>query len=376
MVHVGHVQAFEGLALMTAKLHHAVWHVVNQLACQGPGANFTEFWIERMIWYLKLYLKDRVKDNGEIIFLNDHLLIRSAQSCRARHPSHCQNLAERRGGARAMEFPTYDAEADSALLLGARVAGTGQITEEESEVVLDLLPKVLQQSEAWYRARGWPTVNREVLSCMLDQGLLLLDKFRQASLPSMDVIASVQDHTHAATTNQWVYVPYTYDGIGLVPCVAEVQYFVRVRADSGGLPVFDATGLLEEDASDDETATKYTVLEGDQLAHAEPLRLAVCKLWLADVCDSAAGCSLGDADIGILPDLLCLSNVGQRKEDTLPEKKNPRGHGAKRYFGYYLINIAEMETQLLPSVEMPGLTGRNTARRIRFFMTCSKMSGK
>ena len=132
------MQAFEGLALTTAKLHHAVLHVIDQLTCQGPGANFTEYWIERMIWYLKLYLKDRVRDNGEVIFVGDHLLLKSAQTCRCEYPEHCRTVAERLGAGRAMAFPDYDDEEDCAMLLGRFVAAG--LTATESEMVLHHFP--------------------------------------------------------------------------------------------------------------------------------------------------------------------------------------------------------------------------------------------
>ena len=107
--------------MMTAKLHHALWHVVNQLACQGPGVSFKEFWIERIIWYLNVrLLKDRAKDKGEVVFVNDHLLVKLAQTSRHQHPDHCRRLEERKQGSRSMAFPTYDTEVNSALLLGAR----------------------------------------------------------------------------------------------------------------------------------------------------------------------------------------------------------------------------------------------------------------
>lgn len=362
---------------MTAKLHHAVWHVVNQLACQGPGANFKEFWIERMIWYLKVYLlKDRAKDNGEVVFVNDHLLVKSAQTCRHQHPDNCLKLEERTRGSRLMAFPTYDTEVDGALLLGARVVGVSQISDSECDQILDLLPTLLRDSAPWYRAKGWPEVDRSVLSAMHRDGKLLMDKFRQASLPSMHVVASVQDLTHVSTTNQWIYVPYTYSGIEeVISCVAEVQFFVRVRAVCGGMNIFDATDYAIPGDTDEDIASKYIVQEGDQIMQASPIRLAVCKMWLADTCDTApCGCS-GDESLSVLPDLLCVSNVGDSCDDTLPTNRDPRRCGKKRYFGYHLVDIVEVQSQLIPSIELPGASGKQTSPRVRYFMTCSKTSG-
>ena len=370
------LQAFGGLAMMTAKLHHAAWHVVNQLACQGPGANFKEFWIERMIWYLKVHLlKDRAKDKAEVVFVNDHLLVKSAQTSRHQHPDNCRRLEERKRGSRSMAFPTYDTEVDSALLLGPRVVGAGVLSDSESLQVLNLLPTLLRASTPWYRAKGWPVVDHSILAAMHGQGKLLLDKFRKASLPSMHVIASVQDETHFSTTNQWIYVPYTYSGINkVIPCVAEVQYFVRVRAVCEGLPIFDASDCAIPGASDD-LDSRYSVQAEGQIKHAYPIRLAVCKLWLADECETAPCGASGDKELGVLPDLLCVSNVGDSFHETLPTNRDPRGCGKKRYFGYHLVDIVEVESQLIPSIELAGASGKETSPRVRYFMTCSKMSG-
>ena len=48
-------------------------------------------------------------------------------TCRREHSAHCLTLSKRRGRTRAMEFPVYDTESHGALLLGARVAGAGNI---------------------------------------------------------------------------------------------------------------------------------------------------------------------------------------------------------------------------------------------------------
>lgn len=133
---------------MTAKMHHAVMHVVNQLKCQGPGAFFQEFWIERMIWYLKLYLKDRVKDSGEIIFVDDHLLVQSAMSCRCVYPELCLTLAERNDSLDTlMSPPEYDEVCDGVLLLGKRVsvpaAQVDDVMAEAVAVLVERLPGLM-----------------------------------------------------------------------------------------------------------------------------------------------------------------------------------------------------------------------------------------
>ena len=142
--------------------------------------------------------------------------------------------------------------------------------------------------------------------------------------------------------------------------------------------MFDATGCSEGSPGADDAvlSANFTVIEGGQVVPADPLRLAMCKLWLADVCASPSGCSTGDLTTGQLPDLLCLSNVGQSAPNKLPLDQLPKSGTKGRYFGLYLVDVCEIETQLLPSAEMAGLSGRANAPRVRYFMTCSKMSGK
>ena len=358
---------------MTAKLHHAVLHVVDQLACQGPGAHYTEYWIERMIWYLKLYLKDRVRDNGEIIFAKDHLLLKSAQTCRCIYPQHCLTLAERRGAGRAMEFPVYDKEVNGAMLLGPHVASG--LSAAESAAVVPKLPEVLKASDEWYCGKGWPHAKVDVLSSMLERGSLVLDKFLQASLPCMDVISCTQDVKHHSTDNTWVYVVYKLPNGESLPCVGHVEYFVRCRATSGGVPVFDATGCI-----DDAAAEALKMKRNGQCVLAVPLKFAVCKLWLAEVCDAdAIGCRKDDICPGLLPDLLCVSNMAEANQLPSDYDGSPLGaRDSRRFFGEYLVDIAEIGTQLISSnrIVMPGSSKANKTPRSQFFMTCSKMSGK
>ena len=334
-----------------------------------------EYWIERMIWYLKLYLKDRVKDSGEIIFVNDHLLVRSSKSCRSQFPKHCLTMEERRASGREMSYPDYDQAADGALLIGRRCAAG--IEEGESHEVLALLPRVLAASQSWYRSRGWPAASAGVLVNMAARGRLVIDKYMGASLPSMDVITCVQDRTHTATDNRWIYVMYTYEGGVEVACVGLVQYFVRVRATNGAAHVFDAGAQV---GIQGEPGPVVRNRHGRRRC-AQPLRLAVCKVWRAEVCPV-----IGEAGSGPLarpvPDLLRIRNMADGDTDKLPAHGGaPRPGMTGRYYGLYLVDICEISTQLVPTIELPvqpqGSQKKQRAPRVqRYFMTCCKLSGK
>lgn len=383
------MQAFQGRVLSTAKLHHASVHLIHQLTCQGPGAHFTEYWIERMIWYLKLYLKDRVKDNGEIMFVNDHLLMMAAAACKCEFPQHCLSLEERRSRVLHMEAPVFDEleGSEGVLLLGRRVASG--LPEEEVALVRSLLPTVLQQDAKWYRARGWPAVPPLVLSSMLAAescagdgsvaGPITIDKFMQASTPSMDVLACEQDNTHYATENFWALVTYARPNHDSLVCVAKILYFVRISAFSGGLPEFDATDHHDEDASTDLDGQSLDVVDDKaQRVRARPLKMAVCKLWLAEDCAASV---IGSHSCRGVPELMRVANMGECRRDKLPPDyvgRDDSQSDRRCFFGHYLVHVAEIPAKLLasaPTQSGAGL-GSRSPMQSRFFMTCTKMSGK
>lgn len=132
----------------------------------------------------------------------------------------------------------------------------------------------------WYRAYGWPVANCTVLNRMYEKGRITMCKFLKASLASMDVVTCVADRTHHVTDNTWVYVQYTYTCGMKVPCVGQIQYFVRVRASDGAAAVFDPSDCQEDPPAPQVCAVRNT--EG-RLVYAKPVKFAVCKMWVGHV---------------------------------------------------------------------------------------------
>lgn len=378
---------------MTAKSHHAVMHVVHQLKCQGPGAFFSEFWIERMIWYLKLYLKDRVKDNGEIIFVDDHLLVKSALTCRCEFPDLCLTIEERhKASAAPMLPPDFDEVCDGVLLLGKRVRIKTSDLEEVTAAVVDVLanklPLLLREPAAdgvgdgWFAERGWPAVSEAVLHAMFEKELLHIDKFLQASLTCTDVVSSVEDVRKYVTENEWVTLSYEKNG-EQVRCVGQVQYFVRLSAHTGAAEVFDPRGCGDVDDGSEIDGRLFDA--PGRVRRAVPLRLAVCKLWAAEVLDTAAMGSPAALGGGV-PDLLYVSNLGELPSDCIRGDAAPDFSTQKRYYGLYPVVVAEMEAKVVPTGELTRVVrvrgggeehgGRQRTYQYRYFMSCSKVSGR
>lgn len=372
-IHGPVLQAFQGLVLTTAKLHHSVLHVIDQLACQGPGSLYTEYWIERMIWYLKLYLKDRVRDSGEIIFVNDHVLVKSAQSCRCEFPTHCMTIAERRAKPKVFEYPTYDMVGDNVLLLGPAVRAG--LTDEQTSCVVQQLPRLLRvggDSAEWYRKRGWPAIDDDVMLAMHAAERFQFDKYLQASLPSMDVVTCDEDRRHVASDNRWVYVGYRFDDDSESACVALVQCFVRIRTSNGASAAFDPRGCVPV-----HEVQKYIVPAdvAGKSTPAEPLRMAICKLWAATVRDRPEEIGSPIRTVGTVPDILYVPNMGEGEETMLPY--SARGsRGDRCYYGEVLVNLPEVWSQLVASEPFPVEKANGGYRESRYFMSSWKLSGK
>lgn len=325
-----------------------------------------------MIWYLKLYLKDRVKDSGEIMFVNDHLLVTSAQSCRCEFPAHCLTIAERHAKPSAMEFPQYDITGDGVLLLGPTVSPG--LTEQQTECVVEQLPRLLRVGEdsgRWYRDRGWPAIEDEVMHAMHKANRFAFDKYLQASLPSLDVVTCAEDNRHVNSDNRWIYVGYRYGDDDECHCVAQVQTFVRVQTSNGASWAFDPRGCVPR-----EDIHKYTIpskVPGKSV-RAQPLRMAICKLWAATIRDHR---SIGSPVrvCGTVPDILYVPNIGEAADSKLPYSATER-QGTRCYYGEVLVNLPEVWGQLVPSEVFQNDISKGKVRESRYFMSSFKLSGK
>ena len=62
------MQAFQGTALLTLKLHYAREHVACQMASQGFVHKFQEYWIERMVHEVKDSVHGNTTHNSEVTY--------------------------------------------------------------------------------------------------------------------------------------------------------------------------------------------------------------------------------------------------------------------------------------------------------------------
>lgn len=357
------MQAFDGVALLTYKLHLAIRHLFDQIGCQGPGAGVLELWIERMILYLKSEVRDKVRENPEVIFMNDHLLAEAAAKARAEEPEHCWSCAELGKPGHQQAFPQYDEDFDGVLLLGKR--DSAGLTNGEALSVVSRLAKQIKSAPSHYHVRGWPAVSQGVLRRMHATGLLVFDKFRQASLGSQDVMSSELDRSQPVSDNRWAYIDFALPGGGAQHCIALMQYFVRARLSETGEQCFVA--------QDCEACQVQIPQDTDgQQIEAIPMRFAMTKLWLVDICDAGTvGCRTEmDAVTGELPDLFKLANVSDDASNKVRFGRDGQVVSGK-YFGEWLADVAELQTQVVPTRELV-----RGGKRVRFFMTAHKASGR
>ena len=368
--HASGMQTFGG-KLATKKLHDVTRHLADQLRCQGPGAHHLELWIERMVGYLKRRVRSRVRQHPELTFVNDHLLWLAALRCLLEEPEHCTPIAQAAKSVRAMEYPSYDDGSDpegAILLLGTRAERSGhpsgEVSAEEAKLVLEWLPTLLKDGAEWYAERGWPQLSDITLGDMLDDGELLVQKFMRATLPSADIVACEQYQAQPTCDDRWMYITYTLADGTREQCAAQAQTFLRIEYRHAGMPYFPQHTEVEAPPSAAELARKGRP--------ARVLRLALVKLWKLDVCDAGTvGCRT-DADpvTGELPDLYKISNVSEAATNLRP-KKGAHCDERKRYFGDWLVNLAAVATQLVPTRKvMEG------GKQALYLMTAHKASGR
>lgn len=214
--------------------------------------------------------------------------------------------------------------------------------------------------------QGWCKASEFLLRTMLGEDNLVFEGFRQATLRNGDVVSSLVDLSQPVSDNKWAFVPYAYDAGGNADfCVVQILFYARIRVGAEeGVPTFcpeqcEAAGVdLEVDPS-------------GSCFEAEPLRVAVTKMWLAEACDNAMGAvgcesKYGEAT-GVVPDLLVVSNTSETARVHGRGRHALRNGIKGRYFGHYLVDHDHIRCQLVRA----GTDGGP-----QFFMTCGKLSGK
>ena len=76
------LQAYQGTALSTIKLHFARYHVADLMASHGFLDKFQEYWIERMVGDVKESIHGNAKHNVESTYVRVHLCRRGATKSR------------------------------------------------------------------------------------------------------------------------------------------------------------------------------------------------------------------------------------------------------------------------------------------------------
>jgi hypothetical protein len=366
---------FGGEACCTYKLHIVARHLMDQVVCQGAGAGWAEFWVERMVGEAKRTVHG-VREAPEASYASSKMLFSAADRCRTQYPQLCQTTQEWAQSARMRAFPQYDDGSGgytTVQLLGCRK----RMQPEECEFVASQLAKLLQlgtqeEGQNSYNAMGWPTVPTQDdlpnLTCLMlemqEAGSMCLDKFTKATVTSLDILNCDQDNSCWATDNRWFYICYLHPSKPVLRCIGRVKYFVRARVCMGGMACF----------SEDECVRHGVRVPRDaegNMTEAQPLRLAVVDLFLAEVCVAdTVGCDVPTEATGELPALMLISNLstaGPKLPDN-PEVVNIRA-GGSRYFGQYLIDVAEIQTQMVPT-KVLSVRKKET----RYFMSAHKAS--
>ena len=158
------MQAFQGRAMATPKLHHATRHLLHHIACQRPSAHFFELWIEHIVLYLKRDVRDRVREHPELIFVHDHLLTVAAAKARAAHLAHNRTAQELGKAGHAQQFSAYDEEADGVLLLDKRAAV--DLLPAEADVVLDQFERCCTGKTGMLNVAGQQQALAYSIACM------------------------------------------------------------------------------------------------------------------------------------------------------------------------------------------------------------------
>jgi hypothetical protein len=315
--------------LASFKLHTAAVHLPQQAHACGAVAHMLEFWVERMVQFLKTYVKYRSTDYPELIFVHWHLIWKALAHSRAEHPEDCRSFDELIPAVRhgPQLPPKYDVPADDSaeVLLGK----AQPLTPEELGVVINLLA-INHCTEL----PGQWTSERLASS--------RLQKFVKANLATDDGLASAQCESQGRKDNSWAYISILSAAGFRESCIARPRMFVQV--------------LSEPAAVDGDQAFPAAGEQPDQL------RLAVCDMWHCTAVTAAACDDTFDGAAG-MPDILKVAD-----SRALPSSPS--------YARLWLLELDQVTGQVLavrPRSDGPlAASGRNT----RLFLTSHKASGR
>lgn len=364
-------------------------HLVDQLRCLGSGAVLGEWWLERAVHIGKEYAKGTTLEPEKVI-MNKLTLHSAATKARAHHPDSCR-LAEDMAAGPA-RHPAPPAEPGTAQLGGKL---TRKAHEEVVEAIAQRLGSHLFANAGEYSNSGWPDGTLEggvegmeaeeamALACqqLHAQGLLIVEMYDRVTLSAGDRVVrrgggsggSISDHS-------WVYISYHQVDHNCQPypvtrCVARVEHICRVSI--GGVGTFPRD-ILQQAGLQEQARVDNRGLRADAL----PLRLALVHMWRAEACTAAAHGTVGcretdDVVTGELPDLLLVSNTSRKANNMLqdtPETLTSLPRGGRRYYGQWLCDVNEFQTQLVATnkLEMSRRKSQKAAggmRRGRYFMT-------
>lgn len=282
-------------------------------------------------------------------------------ACRNLFPGHCRTVDELFCRPARSPCSNYDIVEHGAQLDGRRVHPDKLAAHLPD--ILRLLAIHLQDNDERVRADGWCLASQGLLSEMHAAGRLHLHGFRQCTLRNGNAMSSGIDKSQPRSDNAWALVAFNEGPVAgnMYFCVAQVVAYVRAAAGSGIFAGFDPA----------ECNSAGVQFAAEAAVH-RPLRLALCKLWLAQggtAAMGAVGCRETMHPVTMQPpDLVVVSNMAE----AMPLLKGP-GHTVfkqrhnRRFYGLYLVDINELMCQLAPT---------NSGPRRRCFLVCNKLSGK
>lgn len=314
-----------------------------------------------MVQLYKRLIKYRSTALPELIFVNDHLLLRVCLRLMLALGSDSlkvlsEAVQEARIARRKRQGQTEDTGDDCLLGAPRRLSADEQAevmppASGQPKVQVKGLPYLLAaeaelEQDGWPVGNGLPTATTRARSIMRrlgytvgprpgDEGVLLrLKKYVRAALPVGDTTSCLQCLTQSRKDNSWFLIRYVCTDDGTLLFIGHVRYYVLANLETGrtATPLPQATEL------------------------AAPLRLAVADLYS---CQTLGGRAVRPpcADTGRPPEFLTVANLERSGEHRAD----------KPYAGTWVVDVRSITCVVVPTKEIGTR---------RYFMVANKASGR
>lgn len=260
----------------------------------------------------------------------------------------------------------YDLTDAGARLDSRRILAN--LPEDDRDLVVRLLPIHLLDQEERSKEAGWCMASVPFLNQLWHDSKLTIDRFRKATLANGDTMSSTADLSQPVSDNCWALVPYIQSQHGresAYMCVVQVQFYARVTAGTDEYSGFSLADCRR-------AGIELPLNEDGLVRRHEPVRVAVCKMWLAQGCTEAMGAIGCRAEYCLEtqrpPDMVIVTNPSESSRVIKGQQWEvlKQAH-RRRYYGFYLVDINDLRCQVVPTA---------ASEHGRCFLVCDKMSGK